>query len=126
VTALLLAQDQDRLGTIPDWIAALGTVFAFLVALRLLFKELEARREYEEDRRRAQASRVVCWLEQAPTISSFTPSMAGPTVTHVVGSHLEVVLHNGSEEPVFDCQVHMTSTPRRRLRRPQTARGGSP
>lgn len=52
---LLLAQDQDRLGTIPDWIAALGTVAAFGVALRPLAKELAARREVEEDCRRAQA-----------------------------------------------------------------------
>jgi hypothetical protein len=121
VVAFLLAQEQDRLGTIPDWIAALGTVAAFLVALRLLAKELAARREYEEDRRRAQASRVVCWLEEAPTTASYTPSMTTPTVTHVVGNHLEVELHNGSEEPVFDCQVHVDLDPAA----PRTFKDGS-
>jgi hypothetical protein len=113
VTAFLLAQEQDRLGTIPDWIAALGTVAAFLVALRLLAKELASRREYEEDRRRAQASRVVCWLEIAPTTSTFNPSMLSQPVTRVVGHHLELVLHNGSEEPVFDCRVHVDIDPTR-------------
>lgn len=111
MTALLLAQGQDRLGTIPDWIAALGTVLAFFVALRLLFKELAARREYEEDRRRAQAGRVVCWLEVAPATMSFTPSATSPTVTQVIGHQLKVVLYNGSEEPVFDCRVHVDLDP---------------
>jgi hypothetical protein len=61
VTAFLLAQAEW--GTVPDSVTAFGTLAAFAVALRLLAKELTARREYEEDRRRAQASRVICWLE---------------------------------------------------------------
>jgi len=75
------------------------------VALRLLAKELAARREYEEDRRHAQASRVVCWLVEVPTTSTFTPTLSGPTHTYVSGDHLELVLHNGSDEPVFDCRL---------------------
>lgn len=35
-------------GTIPDWVTAFGTLAAFAVALRLLAKELAARREYEQ------------------------------------------------------------------------------
>jgi hypothetical protein len=49
-------------GTIPDWVTAFGTLAAFFVALRLLAKELAARREYEEDRRRDQARLVNAWL----------------------------------------------------------------
>lgn len=49
---------QVEWGTVPDWVAAFGTLAAFAVALRLLFKELEARREYEADRRRDQARLV--------------------------------------------------------------------
>jgi hypothetical protein len=37
-------------------VTALGTFAAFAVALRLLAKALAARREQEEDRRRAQAT----------------------------------------------------------------------
>ena len=51
----LLAR-QGLMGTVPDWVTALGTFAAFAVALRLLAKELAARREQEEDRRRAQAT----------------------------------------------------------------------
>jgi hypothetical protein len=86
VTASLLAQGQDRLGTIPDWIAALGTVFAFFVALGLLTKEFAVRREAEEDRRRAQARLVNAW--------------------HVYKTYNKrpgrVAVKNGSEEPVYD------------------------
>jgi hypothetical protein len=124
-TSLLLVQDQDRLGTIPDWIAALGTVAAFLVALRLLAKELAARREYEEDRRRAQASRVVCWLEVAPSTATFTPSSGGPSTTFPTGDHLELILHNGSDEPVFDCRIQVVLEPRSRSQQRRTTPGSS-
>ena len=53
---------QAEFGTVPDWLAAVGTLLAFVVALRLLFKELAAHREQEEDRRRNQASLVTAWM----------------------------------------------------------------
>lgn len=96
MTAFLLAQDQDRLGTVPDWIAALGTIAAFAVALRLLAKELSARREQEEDRRRAQARLVAGWVampEQDPQAPA----------NWVFG----VVVRNGSDEPIHDVNAVM-------------------
>jgi hypothetical protein len=98
-------------GTLPDWLAGAGTVGALAVALVLLSQDLRARREVEEDRRRAQASRVVCWLESADSVETWTPSGGGTSTTRVVGTHLEVVLHNGSDEPVFDCRVHVDLDP---------------
>jgi hypothetical protein len=60
VTAFLpLAQAEW--GTVPDWLEAIGTLAAFAVALRLLAKELAARREAEDDRRSEQARRVAVW-----------------------------------------------------------------
>lgn len=82
-------------GTVPDWLAGVGTVGALVVALVLLSHDRRARREVEEERRRAQASRVVCWLE------------AVEVLTPVGDRRVELVLHNGSEEPVFDCRVHV-------------------
>jgi hypothetical protein len=100
VTAfVLLAQDQDRLGTIPDWIAALGTVAAFFVALRLLAKELAARREVEQDRRRAQARLVSAWQEPR-----FDTAPSGKSTATFV-----VILKNSSEEPVYE--VWLTLVP---------------
>jgi hypothetical protein len=91
-------------GTLPDWLAGAGTVGALAVALVLLAQDLRARREVEEERRRAQASRVVCWPESAKTVmQELPPGVAVPLGAH----HLEVILHNGSDEPVFDCQVHV-------------------
>jgi hypothetical protein len=97
-------------GTLPDWLAGAGTVGALAVALVLLSQDLRARREVEEERRRAQASRVVCWLESVEDTADFTPTY-GAIVTLTPSDHLDVVLHNGSEEPVFDCQVHVDLDP---------------
>jgi hypothetical protein len=91
-------------GPAPDWLAAIGTVGALLVALVLFARD-------QEDRRRAQASRVVCWLVVEPTTSIWTPGIDLPTTETIVGDHLEVVLHNGSEEPVFDCRIQVDLDP---------------
>jgi hypothetical protein len=71
---------------VPDWLAAIGTIAAFFVALRVLAKELEARREQAEDRRREQASRVAIWTQSVP--------QPGPSTTYAI------VMRNNSEEPV--------------------------
>jgi len=95
VTAFLpLAQAEW--GTVPDWVTAFGTLAAFAVALRLLAKELAARREYEEDRRRDQARLVAAWVERFIAMA--------PTNQYVV------VLRNGSEEPVYDLRVTMVAS----------------
>ena len=57
----------------PDWVTALGTFAAFAVALRLLAKELAARREQEEDRRRAQATWYACGLSTRGTKTLASP-----------------------------------------------------
>jgi hypothetical protein len=101
-------------GTVPDWVTAFGTLAAFAVALRLLAKELDARREYQQDRQRYQASRVACWFilvevqrsrrrRDVPIMDYDTPEAFTPYKVDVPAA----VLHNGSEEPVFDCQVHV-------------------
>jgi hypothetical protein len=87
MAAYLLAAGPDW-GTVPDWLAAFGTLAAFFVALRLLAKELAARREQEEDRRTEQARLVAAWM---------TSKWASETeVRH------SIVMRNGSDEPIFD------------------------
>lgn len=57
------------------------------MALRLLAKELAARREQEEDRRQAQAHLVSVWPEYKGHEDPYLPWY--------------VVVKNGSEEPVY-------------------------
>jgi hypothetical protein len=107
VTAFLpLAQAEW--GTVPDWVTAFGTLAAFAVALRLLAKELTARREYEEDRRREQASRVACWVG---VVVEDPYSPPAPWASEIGTPKVAAVLNNGSEEPVYYCRVHLELDP---------------
>jgi hypothetical protein len=103
VTALLLA--DDRWGTWPDWLAAVGTLGAFFVTYLLLRKEQHARREYEKERREAQARLISAWLD-LPLVP-----------TELVGSgrivelpRVEMVFKNASDEAVY--HVRVTVVPR--------------
>jgi len=97
VTVHLLAAGPDW-GTVPDWLAAVGTLAAFAVALRLLGKELAARREAEEDHRREQARRVSVWATEIEQV----PPALGSLVFFVVRA-------NRSDEPVYDVLIEMAS-----------------
>jgi hypothetical protein len=111
VTAILpLAQAEW--GTVPDWVTAFGTVAAFAVALRLLAKELAARQEQEEDRRRAQARLVNAW----PGVRS-RRSDGGEEYAYFA------VVKNNSDEPIYD--VYTTAAPMdgRFASDPEAARG---
>ena len=85
-------------GIVPDWLAALGTVGAFIAGLLLLRKELDARREAQDDRRRAQARLVATWASNSrrPENESSVPEFV-------------VVTSNGSDEPVYDVLVELFS-----------------
>jgi hypothetical protein len=85
-------------GTVPDWLAAVGILAAFAVALRLLGKELAARREAEEDRRREQARQVSVWATEIEQV----PPALGSLVFFVVRA-------NRSDEPVYDVLIEMAS-----------------
>lgn len=112
MTVHLLATGPDW-GSVPDWLAAIGTLAAFGVALRLLAKELDARREQEEDRRRAQARLVNAW-----------PTMKWRESDGEAESWFVVV--NASDEPVY--QVKVTVVPRDSgfAADPEAARGQVP
>jgi len=106
VTAFVLLAKAEW-GTVPDWVTAFGTLAAFAVALRLLAKELAARREVEQDRRREQASRVACWVQLVEDKDQPPMPWAPDRPARVVAA----VLQNGSEEPVYDCRVHLEIDP---------------
>jgi hypothetical protein len=82
-------------GTLPEWLAAIGTLLAFAVALRLLFKELETRREDVDVRLRAQARLVAALVSQLETDEN---SGRRRTICHLL-------TRNGSDEPVRNVTV---------------------
>jgi hypothetical protein len=89
------AASRSRTACRSDWVGAGGTVFAFFVALRLLDKELEVRREQQEDRRSVQARLVSQWIPE--------PERQAPTPNFVFA----VIVHNGSEEPIYNVTITM-------------------
>jgi hypothetical protein len=78
-------------GTVPDWVTAFGTLAAFAVALRLLAKELSARHDQEEDRRREQAGLVSVWPDL---------EIQHDEASQVTNMTFLVHIRNGGQEPV--------------------------
>ena len=83
-------------GNVAEWVGAVGTALAFLAALALLRKELDAandsrraREQNESARRREQASHVAAWIEDSG------------------GGTFSVVLKNASPYPVFDVAYYV-------------------
>ncbi len=70
---------HPQLGTVPDWIGAIGTTLAFFVALVVLLLDVR-------ERHRRQASQVAAWFDR---------------------SHADVTLHviNASDAPIYNVQV---------------------
>jgi hypothetical protein len=66
-------------GTVPNWIAAIGTTLAFFVTLVVLFLD-------RGERRRRQASQVAAWLARGET-------------------HVTLYLANSSDLLVYDVRV---------------------
>lgn len=66
------------LGTVPDWIAAIGTAGALMAAVVVLAFEVASRRRERETIRRKQAELVAVWLRSAdPGRRERTPGAAG-------------------------------------------------
>jgi hypothetical protein len=81
-------------GTVPDWIAACGTVGALGGAVWLLRVELGRRAEEVEDRKRAQAHLVAAWVERSDN-------------HHDDGSDYHVRIVNRSDLPIYEGQVRL-------------------
>jgi hypothetical protein len=100
----LLAADL-KLGTLADWLAAVGTLAAFAVALGLFRKEQKARREYEEDRRREQARLISAWPEvpEVPGVADLPRDTDVDDWLRETGTeaYVHLVMKNGSAEPVY-------------------------
>jgi hypothetical protein len=83
--------DAIAWGSLPEWIAAIGTVGALAVALVLLKAELDDARLRRGEEVRAQARRVLAWIEYT-------------------GDHPEVVIRNASDAPIYNVEATATET----------------
>src|SRR6266508_3217434 len=72
-------------GTLPDWLAGIGTVGTLFFTLVLLLREIRSRRS-------GQARLVAAWVKEAED-----PSRPSPV--------LSVIVRNGSTEPVYHVWV---------------------
>ncbi|MGH8866651.1 MAG: hypothetical protein ACRDYU_01495 [Actinomycetes bacterium] len=85
-----------------DYLTAVGTVGAVVVALALGFigevRSVRLARAAAKERERAQAVRVAAWKE----VESVSAAGATGWVGHTV-------LQNGSDEPIWDVTVHVTT-----------------
>jgi hypothetical protein len=108
---LALALAAVEYGTLPDWIAGIGTAIATIVAAVAINREVQRRREEQAAEFSHQARRVLCWLAavEPPEHEGRTPpgwpDRGRPAPT------LAVIIRNGSEEPVLDCKAHVDVDP---------------
>jgi hypothetical protein len=84
-------------GTFPEYLAAAGTVGAFIAGLWLLRKELNTRRDDVDDRRRAQARLVAAWASP-PQLQADPDGRDERQVFYLL-------TRNGSEEPVRNVTI---------------------
>jgi hypothetical protein len=94
-------------GSLPDWLSGVGTVGALLLTYALLRRELDARRDEVNDRRRAQARLVTVWWTRVQKDSN-------KDMTNLMGEWPEEIgfrvwAANSSQEAVYDCWLSIES-----------------
>lgn len=84
--------DVERMGSFGSLLGGLGTTFALVVSIGVLWKELAERKDAEWDRRVEQARRVCAWAKSR---------------YHAADGkwHLTVIVHNSSDEPVHQASI---------------------
>jgi hypothetical protein len=110
---MLMASSRLQFGTVPDWIAAIGTTLAFFVAFMVFSLDLS-------ERRRRQASQVAIWLERgedAATLhvrnSSEAPVYNVKAIPYVLNGAYEplvrVAMGPGEEDDTLKVNVPLNS-----------------
>ena len=103
-------------GTLPDWLAAFGTISAVVVALRLAHRDgerlEEERREAKEDRDEAAKDRALFREQQAAEAEERKRRLASQVSVVVEAYRDEMLLrhviwtvHNGSDQPITMASV---------------------
>lgn len=91
-------------GSVPEWVAAVGTAGALLVGGWLLLKELREFRLIEKSRETEDAKKVSGWWKWEVGGNTFSPSEGHwIKVQHGYWLHLR----NGSGAPIYDCEIRL-------------------
>jgi len=98
-----LAKAGVDMGNVPDWFAAVGTSAAAIIAVVVLGREIRTRRNAAWAEFSHQARRVLCWLDTVEVEGVVPDGRTYPT--------LAVIVRNGSEAPVLDCNAHVEVDP---------------
>ncbi len=97
-------------GTLPEWLAAVGTLGAFGVALWLLGAQLRTYRASEHDRIQSDATRISAWWSLPESVEiglrERIRTRRAPERRHEVTVHVR----NSSDNPVYDCIVYLGPT----------------
>ncbi|MDQ0691468.1 hypothetical protein [Arthrobacter sp. W4I7] len=119
VSALFTSPDW---GTIPDWLAAIGTISAVVVALRLAHRDAERlkeeRCEAKEDRDEAAKERALFREQQEAEAEERKRRLAAKVTLVVKPFHegaekfIRWTVHNGGDEPISMVSVVRRPPPR--------------
>lgn len=93
--------------TIPDWIAAIGTTGAFVVALALLAKDLRATWEQRREKARNAASKVSAWWEYDTSRAGEPAPDYGRGFKAYYAPFWVLRVRNAGSEPVYECHVSL-------------------
>ncbi|KQQ80987.1 hypothetical protein [Arthrobacter sp. Leaf137] len=109
-------------GTVPDWLAAIGTISAVVVALRLAHRDAERldeeRREAKEDRDEAAKERALFREQQAAEAEERKRRLAARVTLVVEPFHdgaekfIKWTVHNAGDEPISMVSVVRRPLPR--------------
>jgi len=105
--------DGIDFGTLPEWIAAVGTVLAFGLALRIYKRDSEYRRSAQPRLVHAQLDRSIRWEQAGTTFIELDPDgFFWDCVSHTVDrtattmnepfGMATISVHNNSDEAIFD------------------------
>lgn len=89
-------------GTVPEWLAAVGTTAAFVGGVILIRKELKEFRLLQESQAMGDARRVFAW----PTFETGGDTFVGEGWERVRAGYW-LHLRNGGDAPIYDCRVRL-------------------
>lgn len=97
-------------GTVPEWLAAVGTLGAFVAALWLLGAQLRTYQASEHDRVQRDATRISAWWSLPERVETGLRQRIATRRAAERRHEVTVHVRNSSDNPVYDCIVYLGPT----------------